>query len=87
MNGEEWLVTLADTETHTLSVYEQLVAVVDVITLNSRQYCVIIDPVAEGKPQLGRKVRRDELLGILVLFLIDFLETRRRRKILLPPTR
>ncbi len=56
MNGEEWLVTLADTETHILNVYEQLVAVVDVITLNSRQYCVILDPVADGKPQLGKKV-------------------------------
>jgi major vault protein len=56
LNGEEWLVTHADTETHILSVYEQLVAVVDVITLNSRQYCVILDPVADGKPQLGRKV-------------------------------
>ncbi|CAF2526499.1 unnamed protein product [Rotaria sp. Silwood2] len=56
MNGEEWLVTLNDTETHTLNVYEQLVAVVDVITLNSRQYCVILDPVADdGKPQLGKK--------------------------------
>ncbi|CAF0982318.1 unnamed protein product [Rotaria sp. Silwood1] len=56
MNGEEWLVTLNDTETHTLSVYEQLVAIVDVITLNSRQYCVILDPVAaDGKPQLGKK--------------------------------
>ncbi|CAF4153937.1 unnamed protein product [Rotaria magnacalcarata] len=30
MNGEEWLVTLADTETHILSVYEQLVSVVNV---------------------------------------------------------
>ncbi len=56
MNGEEWLVTYLDTETHILNVYEQLVAVVDVITLNSRQYCVILDPVADGKPQLGRKV-------------------------------
>ncbi|CAM4829859.1 unnamed protein product [Rotaria magnacalcarata] len=55
MNGEEWLVTLADTETHILSVYEQLVSVVNVVTLTSRQYCVIIDPVADGKPQLGKK--------------------------------
>ena len=61
MNGEEWLVTHADTETHTLNVYEQLVAVVDVITLNSRQYCVILDPVAHGKPQLGKKVERRNL--------------------------
>jgi hypothetical protein len=56
LNGEEWLVTLADTETHILSVYEQLVGVVDVITLTSRQYCVILDPVAGGKPQFGKKV-------------------------------
>ncbi|CAF0800306.1 unnamed protein product [Adineta steineri] len=55
MNGEEWLITYLDTETHILSVYEQLVAVVDVITLNSRQYCVIIDPVEDGKQQLGKK--------------------------------
>ncbi|CAF2630339.1 unnamed protein product [Rotaria sp. Silwood2] len=55
MNGEEWLVTCNDTETHTLNVYEQLVAAVDVITLNSRQYCVVLDPVADGKPQLGKK--------------------------------
>lgn len=56
MNGEEWLVTLAETETHILNVYEQLVAVVDVKTLTSRQYCVILDPVADGKPQFGKKV-------------------------------
>lgn len=56
MNGEEWLVTLKDTETHILNVYEQLVAVVDVITLTSRQYCVVLDPVEGGKPQFGKKV-------------------------------
>ena len=56
MNGEEWLVTANDTETHILSVYEKLVAAVDVIALSSRQYCVILDPVSNGKPQLGRKV-------------------------------
>lgn len=56
MNGEEWLVTLADTETHILNVYEQLVAVVDVKTLTSRQYCVILDPVTDGKPHFGKKV-------------------------------
>ena len=56
MNGEEWLVTLDDTETHTLNVYEELVAVVDVITLNSRQYCIVVDPVEDGKPRLGEKV-------------------------------
>lgn len=56
MNGEEWLITHEDTETHILNVYEQLVALVSVITLTSRQYCVILDPVEDGKPQLGKKV-------------------------------
>ncbi|CAF3956752.1 unnamed protein product, partial [Adineta steineri] len=55
MNGEEWLITLNDTETHILNVYEQLINIVDVIVLDSRQFCVILDPVADGKPQLGKK--------------------------------
>ena len=30
--------------------------VVDITTLNNRQYCVILDPVdKDGKPQLGQK--------------------------------
>jgi major vault protein len=45
-NGDEWLVTKEQTETHILNVYEQLVAVVDIMTLNSRQYCVILNPVS-----------------------------------------
>uniref|UniRef100_A0A3P9LHD6 Major vault protein n=1 Tax=Oryzias latipes TaxID=8090 RepID=A0A3P9LHD6_ORYLA len=54
--GEEWLVTMADREAHIPSVAEEVVDVVDVTTLNSRQYCVILDPVGpDGKPQLGQK--------------------------------
>uniref|UniRef100_A0A7N6AQ07 Major vault protein n=1 Tax=Anabas testudineus TaxID=64144 RepID=A0A7N6AQ07_ANATE len=54
--GEEWLVTIADREAHIPSVSEEVVGVVDVTTLSSRQYCVIMDPVgADGKPQLGQK--------------------------------
>nr|XP_046271046.1 major vault protein [Scatophagus argus] len=54
--GEEWLVTMADREAHIPSVSEEVVGVVDVTTLNSRQYCVILDPVGpDGKPQLGKK--------------------------------
>ena len=56
LNGEEWLITHEDTETHILHVYEQLVALVGVITLNSRQYCIVLDPVEDGKPHLGKKV-------------------------------
>ncbi|XP_054907810.1 major vault protein [Poeciliopsis prolifica] len=54
--GEEWLVTMADREAHIPSVAEEVVGVVNVTTLSSRQYCVILDPVgADGKPQLGQK--------------------------------
>ncbi|CAF3914588.1 unnamed protein product [Rotaria sp. Silwood2] len=55
-NGDEWLVTKEQTETHILNVYEQLVAIVDIKTLNSRQYCVILNPVtSNGKNQWGKK--------------------------------
>ncbi|XP_069021446.1 major vault protein isoform X2 [Embiotoca jacksoni] len=54
--GEEWLVTMADREAHIPAVAEEVVGVVDVTTLSSRQYCVILDPVGtDGKPQLGQK--------------------------------
>ncbi|XP_076609039.1 major vault protein [Chaetodon auriga] len=54
--GEEWLITMADREAHIPSVSEEVVGVVDVTTLNSRQYCVVLDPVGpDGKPQLGKK--------------------------------
>ncbi|KAL2078799.1 hypothetical protein ACEWY4_026484 [Coilia grayii] len=54
--GEEWLVTMADREAHIPSVSEEVVGVVPVTTLNSRQYAVILDPVGpDGKPQLGQK--------------------------------
>lgn len=59
-HGEEWLVTLAETATHILNVYEELVAMVNVTTLTSRQYCVVLDPVEGGKPQFGRKVCKIE---------------------------
>ncbi|KAJ6653405.1 hypothetical protein lerEdw1_009306, partial [Lerista edwardsae] len=54
--GEEWLITMADTEAHIPDVYEEVMGVVDITTLNSCQYCVVCDPVgADGKPQLGKK--------------------------------
>uniref|UniRef100_A0A8C9XEE9 Major vault protein n=1 Tax=Sander lucioperca TaxID=283035 RepID=A0A8C9XEE9_SANLU len=54
--GEEWLVTMKDREAHIPSVSEEVVGVVEVTTLSSRQYCVILDPVGpDGKPQLGQK--------------------------------
>ncbi|KAM8962473.1 major vault protein [Pelodytes ibericus] len=54
--GEEWLVTMADAEAYIPNVYEEVMMVIDITTLNSRQYCVILDPVGgDGKPQLGQK--------------------------------
>ncbi|XP_076153724.1 major vault protein [Alosa pseudoharengus] len=54
--GEEWLVTMAEREAHIPSVAEEVVGVVDVTTLSSRQYCVVLDPMGpDGKPQLGQK--------------------------------
>lgn len=55
-NGEEWLIRMEDTEAHIPGVYEEVVGVVDITTLTSRQYCVILDPVGDtGKPQLGQR--------------------------------
>ncbi|KAK3587585.1 hypothetical protein CHS0354_032785 [Potamilus streckersoni] len=55
-NGEEWLITMSDTETHIPGVYEEVVGVVNITTLTNRQYCVILDPVDDkGRPQLGKK--------------------------------
>lgn len=57
--GEEWLITLKDTEAHIPSVNEEIVKVLDIITLTNRQYAKICDPVgSDGKPQLGKKSLR-----------------------------
>jgi major vault protein len=56
--GEEWLVTIHLAERHIPDVYELVVGEVNVTTLNSRQYCVILDPVdrESKKQQLGMRV-------------------------------
>ena len=54
--GQEWLVTIADAETHIPDVYEDVVGEVRITTLNNRQYAVILDPVDEnGNNKLGKK--------------------------------
>lgn len=59
--GEEWLVTLQQAETHIPDVYEKVVGEVKLTTLNSRQYCVVVDPVVDGKVQMGkRQLRKGE---------------------------
>ena len=55
-NGEEWLVTSRESETHIPNVYEHVVGTVNLITLTNRQYCVVTNPVnADGVPQLGQQ--------------------------------
>jgi len=60
--GDTWLVTLKDAETHIPDVYEKVIGEVKLTTLTSRQYCIVLDPSANGKPQLGkRELRKGEL--------------------------
>ncbi|OMJ67036.1 hypothetical protein SteCoe_35901 [Stentor coeruleus] len=55
--GEEWLLTIKDTDTHIPDVYEVLVGTVNAVVLNNRQYTYILDPVDDsGKNQFGKKV-------------------------------
>jgi len=56
--GEEWLVTSAWAEKHIPDVYETVVGEVSITTLNSRQYCVVLDPVDKEtkKQQLGTRL-------------------------------
>ncbi|MBD2576237.1 colicin uptake protein [Oscillatoria sp. FACHB-1406] len=52
--GDEWLVTLADSEIHIPDVYEEVVGEVKITTLSDREWCIVVDPIdAEGKPQFG----------------------------------
>ena len=60
--GEEWLITLADSETHIPDVCEEIVGEVKITTLNNRQYCVVRDPWESGKQQFGkRQLRKGEV--------------------------
>lgn len=55
-NGDEWLITIEDSDTHIPGVYEEVVAVVPITTLSNRQYAVITDPYDDsGKQLLGAK--------------------------------
>jgi len=60
--GEEWLVTLADGESHLPDVYEEVIGEVALTTLSRLQYCVVLDPVdCSGRQLFGQKeLRRGE---------------------------
>merc|ERR1712061_495832 len=53
-NGEEYIITHDDMESHIPDVYEEVKGSVHITTLTSRQYCIILNPVGlDGKNQLG----------------------------------
>jgi major vault protein len=56
--GEEWLITFKDTESYIPDVDEVVVGEVALTSLNNRQFCIVVDPVKDGKPTLGKKELR-----------------------------
>ena len=56
MAGEEWLVSLEQTDTYLLGVEEELVAIVQKTVLGPHQFCVVLDPIGrDGYNQLGTR--------------------------------
>ncbi len=52
--GDEWLVTLAEAETHIPDVYEKVIGEVALTTLGEREWCIVNNPIgADLKPQWG----------------------------------
>ncbi|XP_004346179.2 major vault protein [Capsaspora owczarzaki ATCC 30864] len=66
--GDEWLLTLADTESYIPDVTERIIKQVDKIVLGPLNYCVVLNPhdPKTGRPQWGR---RDVRKGVLSFFL------------------
>ncbi len=65
--GDEWLVTLQMAETHIPDVYEEVVGVVAITTLNDRQWCIVVNPIgSDGKPQLGKREVRKGLTSFFL---------------------
>jgi major vault protein len=56
--GEEWLVTVDDADTYIPDIHEEVVSKTDIITLSNRQYCIVLNPVVDGKQQLGSRALR-----------------------------
>lgn len=55
-SGEQWLITIKESEAFIPDVNESVVQVVNISTLTNRQYCVILDPMGDdGKNKLGQR--------------------------------
>jgi len=68
--GDVWLITKEDTEVYIPEVYSVIKdANVNITTLNNRQYCVILNPDEDSKPQYGkRKLVKGEISFFLKPF-------------------
>merc|ERR1712159_728878 len=53
--GEQWLVTIKESDSHIPDVYENVDGIVNITTLTNREYCVILDPYIDGVQKLGTK--------------------------------
>jgi major vault protein len=61
--GEEWLVTIQDSSYHILDIFEEFVSIVNITVLDSKQYCIVLNPIdpKNGKNRLGaRELRKGE---------------------------
>eukprot|EP01156_Anaeramoeba_ignava_P009966 Anaeramoba_ignava/a478576_689.p1 GENE.a478576_689~~a478576_689.p1 ORF type:complete len:859 (+),score=246.23 a478576_689:11-2587(+) len=56
--GNEWLVTKQETEYYIPGVFEDVVREVPLVILNDMQYCVVLNPVIDGKQHFGKKQLR-----------------------------
>lgn len=55
-SGEQWLITLKESEAFIPDVYENVLAPINISTLTNRQYCIILDPLGDdGKNKLGQR--------------------------------
>ena len=66
--GEEWLATIQDSSFHILDIYEEFVSIINITVLDSKQYCVVLNPVdlKTGKNRLGaRDLRKGETIFFL----------------------
>ena len=64
--GDQYLITSEQSDSHILDVHEVLVGQVEMLSLSTRQYCVVLDAVIDGVQKFGtRTLRRGELCFFL----------------------
>jgi len=56
--GDEYLITAEQSDSHILDVYEELVGEVHMVSLSSRQYCVVLDAIIDGVQKFGTRTLR-----------------------------